>query len=542
MNLRKHQREMAAICDRILDGEPIRQILCGVTPGGGKSLLPQILAHKLIPDVADKLCWVVPRLALQDQGARGFNDPQNRALLGHQLEALNSTNVVNPTRGHAAYVTTYQALASDKKKINAKEFKRHRYILVLDEPHHIEESGLWHEAIQPLYDQAALVVLMSGTFERGDGNPIAFVPYEEKADGLAIDFRPTEDKAVIRYGLRDAWEEQAVIDMEVHYVDCEAKWRDRMGRTHEVESLARADKKTSQALYTALHSEAALELLEMGVKGWEETRRTNSRAKMLVVAATIEQAKRYTNWFHKRNLTVAIATSDDSAAAHAAIKRFKGTGPSSLNILITVAMAYEGLDVPAVTHLICLTHIRTKPWIEQVVHRATRVDYQAGPYHTQRAHIYAPDDVPFRSCMNFLFAERDKFRACYQDLPMEDGVMDPAQGLLSDLFGGGGLHPGLEIIGSSVVGERRAPILEQIRSGTFGLGPSWDELSPETPADRLNRKRRTIERICRGYEKRKGLPHGSVNKAVYQDFKKSRADMTESELDKVLERVERKYA
>lgn len=542
MNLRKHQLEMEKICDRILDGEPIRQILCGVTPGGGKSLLPQILAHKLIPDVADKLCWVVPRLALQDQGARGFNDPQNRALLGHQLEAMNSTNVVNPTRGHAAYVTTYQALASDRKKINAKEFGRHRYILVLDEPHHIEESGLWHEAIQPLYDQAALVVLMSGTFERGDGSPIAFVPYEEKSDGFAIDFRSTKDKAVIRYGLRDAWKEQAVIDMEVHYVDCAAKWRDRMGRTHEVESLAHADKKTSQALYTALHSEAALELLEMGVRGWEETRRTNPRSKMLVVAATIEQAKRYTDWFRERNLAVAIATSDDSAAAHAAIKRFKGTGPSALNVLITVAMAYEGLDVPAVTHLICLTHIRTKPWIEQVVHRATRVDYQAGPYHTQRAHIYAPDDAPFRSCMNFLFAERDKFRACSPDLPMDDGLMDPAAGLLSDLFGGGGLHAGLEIIGSSVVGERRDPILDQIRNGTFGIEPSFDELPPETPADRLNRLRSRIERLCRSHERKKGLPPGAVNKAVYQTFRKKRANMTEDELKKVEAHVEKKYA
>lgn len=540
MELRRHQREMVAICDRILAGDDIREILCLITPGGGKSLLPQILAHKLIPAIADRLCWIVPRLALQDQGSRGFNDPVNRALLGHTLEAMSSTNVVNPTRGHSAYVTTYQALGVDKAGINAKEFKKHRYILVLDENHHVEESGLWHEATQPLYGQAVLVVMMTGSIERGDGNPIAFVRYKERENGLAIDFTPKEERAVIRYGLRDAWEERAVIDLDVHYVDCSAKWRDRAGRTHEVESLRQAKEKTSQALYTALHSEAALELLDMGVKGWQETKRQNPRSKLLVVAATIEQAKRYTDWFRDRGLTIAIATSDDSASAHAAIKQFKRTGSGGLDILVTVAMAYEGLDVPAVTHLICLTHIRTKPWIEQVVHRATRVDYQAGPYHTQCAHIYAPDDEHFRSCMNFLFAERDKFRACFQD--DREGLANPIESVLSDLFGGGGgMQSGIEVIGSSVVGERRHSILEQIRNGKLDLSPTFAELPPETPGDRIKRIRDRIERACRNHEKKKGLPHGHVNKAIYKDLRKRRADMTEQELLKVEELIDKKY-
>ena len=53
-----------------------------------------------------------------------------------------STNQEHPTRGCAAYVTTYQALAADTRKVNAKEFRRKRYILVLDEPHHMEAEGV----------------------------------------------------------------------------------------------------------------------------------------------------------------------------------------------------------------------------------------------------------------------------------------------------------------------------------------------------------------------------------------------------------------
>lgn len=538
MKLRQHQTEMLAICDRILAGAPIAQILCGVTPGGGKSLLPQILAHQLIPEIADKLCWVVPRLALQDQGARGYNDPANRNLIGHTLEAMTSTNCVNPTRGCSTYVTTYQAIAADKGKVNAREFKKHKYILVLDEPHHIEDSGLWHEALQPLYERAVLVCLMSGTFERGDGNPIAFVPYVEREDGMAIDFEPSETKAVIRYGLRDAWKEQAVIDLDVQYVDCAAHWRDRQGREHHVKSLRQAAKQTPQALYTALHSEAALELLTLGVESWEKTRAENPRAKLLVVAATIEQAKRYTTWFEERRIPVKIATSDDSDAAHLAIKQFKRTGSGGLNALITVAMAYEGLDVPAITHLICLTHIRTKPWIEQVVHRATRVDYGAGPYHVQKAQIFAPDDAPFRACMDFLFAEREKFRACLPAEAMDEGRL-PEDGFMpGDLFGGGGLYPGMEILGSSVVGVRRDPILEHVRKM---WAPSFEELTPSTPGDRMTRLRQQIEKICRRYERQRNLRHGSVNRAIYRQFKKSRETMTEEELVNVRTYAEKHY-
>ena len=40
-------------------------------------------------------------------------------------------------------------------------------------------------------------------------------------------------------------------------------------------------------------------------------------------------------------------------------------------------MAYEGLDVPEVAVVAALTHIRSRPWLEQMVARATRVDFKS---------------------------------------------------------------------------------------------------------------------------------------------------------------------
>ena len=64
-------------------------------------------------------------------------------------------------------------------------------------------------------------------------------------------------------------------------------------------------------------------------------------------------------------------------------------------MLVTVAMAYEGLDAPEVAVVAALTHIRSRAWLEQMVARATRVDPHAGPYARQRALVFHPDDPLF---------------------------------------------------------------------------------------------------------------------------------------------------
>ncbi len=533
MRLRRHQRELADICEEMLGGRGITDIVCAITPGGGKSLLPQILATRLIPAVADALCWIVPRSVLQDQGARGFQHPGHRSLLGHRLEAMMSTNQANPTKGCAAYVTTYQALAADTRKVNAREFRRKRYLLVLDEPHHLEEGGIWHQAIQPLYDQAVLRVLMSGTFERGEGTPIAFLPYVETARGDRIDWESTPSRAVIRYTLADALREQACIDLTVHYANCQATWLDTQGVEHHVESLALAGKQTSAALLTALKTEAALELLGAGVQHWQHHRLQHPRSKLLVVAANIEQAQKYTAWLQARGVPATIATSEDSTAAYQAIKAFKRQGSGSIDCLITVAMAYEGLDVPAITHLICLTHIRTKPWIEQVVHRATRMDPLAGPYAEQRAYIYAPDDRPFRECLDYILAQRHTAIAgASSSQALDDQAFHNGQGLLP-------------------LTDRAESSIQPLHSGVLGMSnqalwanlavPAQSELHQETPKERLDRLRQQIEKHVRTHEQSRKLAHGTVNRAVYSQFRKSRSAMTEPELHKVLKWVSKSY-
>ena len=177
MKLRKHQAEMNQIIDDIISGQPIKHIIVNVTPGGGKSMLPIIAGRLIAAGLADALCWIVPRQALQRQGESNFQDRSFRESLEHTLSVRSSTNDIDPCRGLDGFVTTYQAIGEDEHGTVLRELLSKRYVLVFDEFHHAEENSPWHVALQSLFGAASYTILMTGTLERGNGGKIAFVPY-----------------------------------------------------------------------------------------------------------------------------------------------------------------------------------------------------------------------------------------------------------------------------------------------------------------------------------------------------------------------------
>src|SRR5215212_9414219 len=136
--LRTHQRQVAGLVEAIATGRTdLADILAAVTPGGGKSLLPVIAAARLIEaGLVDRICWIVPRDSLRLQAEEAFADPAWRAALGHAVSVRAAENAPDPCRGLQGYVTTYQGVAA-APGLHLAEFQRHRYLLVVDEVHHL---------------------------------------------------------------------------------------------------------------------------------------------------------------------------------------------------------------------------------------------------------------------------------------------------------------------------------------------------------------------------------------------------------------------
>ena len=386
ITLRKHQKEIIEVCREILEGKPIREIILSVTPGGGKSFVPVILAENLIPAIAEKICWVVPRNSLKYQGEDEFCNPHWQT--NKRIRA--AENGEDLSRGLAGYVTTYQAVGTNAK-CHAKEFKKNKYILFLDEFHHIAEGSEWHKSVQPLVDSAVLVIKASGTLSRGDGQRIAFMEYSCGEPFL----QNTETQRVISYGRRAAITDGAIMPVQFSLIDGEAEWEEMDGHRN---TSALSGEESAKALFTALRTEFADHLLNITLREYTEMSYNYREAKMLVVAPNIEIAKAYYDYLARRGHRARIATSDDTPQARKNIQDFKR---GVYHILVTVAMAYEGLNVPAISVICCLSHIRSVPWLEQCFARTNRI----APMK-EKAIVYAPADWAFKKAVRMIEQEQ----------------------------------------------------------------------------------------------------------------------------------------
>ncbi|MFL5282958.1 MAG: DEAD/DEAH box helicase [Rhodopila sp.] len=438
-SLRRHQAQVAAIVNALAAGEAadVSDILAAVTPGGGKSLLPVIAAARLIAaGIVDRVCWVVPRDSLRLQAEEAFADAEWRAILNHAISVRAADNSYDLCRGLSGYVTTYQGIAASPG-LHLQEFRRHRYLLVVDEIHHLpaltdvtgiapreDEASGWSRAIVPLLEAARLRLLLSGTLERADGRGILWLPYRKgpRATTQEVDLAAA-GWAVVGYSRAQALADKVVLPVMFGAMDGEAKWLDEDGRECGPHRLYNhwPLETTRPALFTALRTGFAEELLRHAFVATRDlrARRRHERGlppgasarglgKLLVVAPDQTVARRYLemirSWVPRAQAdTVRMATSSETEA-HQILASFRLQAEPA--ILVTVAMAYEGLDAPEVAVVAALTHIRSRPWLEQMVARATRVDPRAGDYGGQRALVYHPDDPLFAKFRHRLETEQ----------------------------------------------------------------------------------------------------------------------------------------
>lgn len=409
--LRKHQAELQKVAREIRTGiQKVTDILAHVTPGGGKSSIAMILAKELAEPLGYKICWVVPRDALRVQGESDFVKGEKRQIFGHSTKIRASGNDVRPAREEIGYVTTYQAVAQNPD-LHLDEFRLRPYILILDECHHVPDRGesddseeaAYFKAILPLVEYAKIRVFASGTLERHDGHKIAFLPYKPFINSESVDLDPRPNWAIIRYQRRDALEEKAIVPLHFLAMDGRARWFDpKTNEEKNVDSIAEADLRHQPAvLHTVLETKMARDILDRCARDWLGYRQIQyPKAKMLVISPSINTAREYCKYLSVYGAR--IATSQDTQQAKDNIQFFKDNN-NDINVLVTVGMAYEGLDVPEITHVACLTNIRSRPWIEQAICRANRSDHRDGKTH---GHIYYPDDPRMKKIMDAIEAEQ----------------------------------------------------------------------------------------------------------------------------------------
>ncbi len=516
---RKHQREMMSVVDSIRSGGETRTIIVNACPGAGKSSLPAI-ASKLIPTHAERLLWIVPRKSLQHQAEQDFIDPFFRTMFGHTATVRASTNDVDPCRGTQGFVTTYQAIAIDDKRTVLNEVSQRRYIVVLDEFHHVEKDGLWHQRLQPIVDQAAVLVLMTGTLMRADGQPIAFIRYaggEPMLDGSG-------DTAVINYSRKDALEEKAIIPIKFHFRDAQVSWKDESGDIVNYDSLASVrNSDAPKAIFTAIDTGYGQQLLDQAIEHWQARRDFNPWSRLLVVTAGKKHADAALKYVRRKVASADIATSHESEAAQRAIKQFRAC---KIDVLVSIAMAHEGMSVKPITHICSLTHIRALGWLIQMLSRSVRVQNEI-EYEHQIAHVFAPDDPLMRSVVASIQSEQLPFLR-------ERGQVKQGD-LFDEKFGNGGNRHGITPLGSKMTSGR------QYTLGGGKVAKIIPAPIPKTPSEIEAELRDAIESHVRAFSSSFFYKPQRINAEIREAMGKPRGEMNRYELAQCLEHVKNTY-
>jgi hypothetical protein len=312
--------------------------------------------------------------------------------------------------------------------------------------------------------------------------------------------------------------------VEFNLVDGDAEWEESDG--HKSASKLSGGE-SAKALFTALRTGFASQLMSAALFDFEQQITTGdySGAKMLVVAPNIEIAYVYKNYLERLGHTgsklwgdrVQIATSDDTPAARRTIDDFKR---GICRILVTVAMAYEGLNVPEISVICCLSHIRSVPWLEQCFARANRK--APGKY---KAAIYAPADRQIKNAVRMIQQE--------QFVPVKNNAGQELPAREAENREGGGERPWIIPLSSNVDGAGKP------ETGTADFPPC-------SPSDAEKILRKNINGVVSQFLSRKR--HGSKqahSKLLYRRMRlvceKPIKEMNLRELEKAWVWVKKEY-
>jgi len=375
MPLRPQQEKLNSLVSDISNGAPIKDIVLYWAPGGGKSLAPVILSQ-LITLEKKKIVWVVPRNSLKSQGESDF---QNEFFpVDKQIRIADNSG--DPFRGCAGCVTTYQAISANPELWEGVS-NYYEILLILDEMHHLSKTGDWISIIQKMYDKSFLRVMMTGTISRGDEKKIPFIPY----NSAFPDFQDTNSLKWVIYTRDQALEDGSILPFEVYTINGSGEYIDLSG----VKRYFKRFQGSGDELRTALTTEYAYTLLNLVIKNWMKYKKKHPWAKFLIVSPDIKTAREYTIFLRDLGIICDIATSDNNSECKASINKFKknNDSPEALHGLVSVGVAYEGLNVPAITHMGILTIIRSIPWLDQCFARSAR-----NHKGKKTGYIYAPKD------------------------------------------------------------------------------------------------------------------------------------------------------
>ena len=334
---------------------PFTHFLCLATPGAGKTVMASTLANILIKEnkVDLVLCFSPSTTVANDFRV--------------ELEAFTKKRFCGGL-GATGSSLTYQSmrfLGPDFWLL----FENYRVFVIFDEIHHcagreLEDANAWGaEILKHIQGKATFTLALTGTPWRSDTTPIALASYTGENNRIHVDYR---------YGLKQAIKDGVCRTPHITLLD-----NDR------ITVLSGDDKKHYKSIsefieqsllsYSELigHVDVMRQVLKKGIIRLNDERITNSNAGGLIVAASIEHAKKIQTVLAEFDESSKLVTYRENHPDQL-IQEFK---TNTEKWIISIGMISEGTNIPRLRVCCYLSLVTTELYFRQVLGRVLRAQY-----------------------------------------------------------------------------------------------------------------------------------------------------------------------
>ena len=377
---------------------PDSKPLIAACPGAGKTKFSVYAAmHALKNENVNLVITVVPTVNIKEQWAADFRGAGLSRVTGCATNEMLRHRVQtgdDPVDGYYhVLVISYQQLAQDAE-LFAEVAKRYRVLVIADEVHHADEQETYGTALARLSELSHRRLSLSGTPFNSNGGALAMC--ESEVDYADDGRRIRRVKPTYKYSYGDAIGTacRPVEFLKVHGT-ATATFQSLTGDDTWQEQYDLAKKNT--ALGKFLDTEGALfrKMAEESLKSLAEIQSEDKRAGMLVVARDREHGA----FISKELQRIKAEQSEwadfsiqeiynDTEKAH---KRIEQLSSDNTDIVVTVRMISEGVDIKRLRVGLYATDCMTLMYFMQFVGRFVR--YETRLNAAQFARVIMPAHI-----------------------------------------------------------------------------------------------------------------------------------------------------
>jgi superfamily II DNA or RNA helicase len=359
---------------------PGSKVLVAACPASGKTLCASAAIKQALSDERVELgIIVVPTVNVKEQWRERLE------ALGIDAHASASNEAMRFRRDHDEHITggwtvicvTYAQLAQDAE-LFAEIARRHPVCLVADEVHHADDKESFGRALTLVAENAKLRLALSGTPFNTTGGSLAMCDTETSQDDdgrIIIKALPTYSYS---YGNALKASDKPCRPVEFIKVFGKGVTRYRTIATREewakVVDLARENKTDTLGALLDTDSDFVEEMMQQALNEFAKIRKQDKRAMLLVVGRDTDHSRklavRLSQICEARKLGYSLQEIyNDTPKAHKRINQLQG---DHTDIVVSVRMISEGVDIPRLRVGLYLTDYLTRMFFNQFVGRFTR--------------------------------------------------------------------------------------------------------------------------------------------------------------------------